>query len=116
MPIPKGLAYGELQDFKATKQKPIRLRYDAQILVQTPFRVINFLKNWLEKSWKDFTTEPEMVTKLQEFLVGDLVNSGNQTSADQLGKLLLKKVGTDHNIFSYSSPERRAGNSKGLRI
>jgi hypothetical protein len=27
MPIPKGLSYGDLQDWKQSKQKPIRLRF-----------------------------------------------------------------------------------------
>lgn len=45
-----------------------------------------------EKYWKDFTQETEMGTKLHEFIVGDLMNSGNQQPAEQLLKLYTKKV------------------------
>jgi len=79
MPVPKGLSYGELQEWKQNKQRPIRLR------------VINVLRHWLEKYWKDFTQDAEMGTKLHEFIVGDLMNTGNQQPADQLLRLYTKK-------------------------
>jgi len=97
MQVPKGLSYGELQEWKQNKQRPIRLR------------VINVLKHWLENYWRDFTNDAEMGTKLHEFLMSDVMNSGNQTSAEQLSKLFNKKKEDPNSdrqvIFSKEPPK-----------
>jgi hypothetical protein len=80
MTIPKDLSYGELQEWKQNTLRPIRLR------------VINFLKTWLEKYWKDFTEDADMSAKLHEFLLEDFANNGFQSFADQLMKTFDKKV------------------------
>jgi len=79
MTPPKGLSYGQLQEWKTNKQKPIRLR------------IINFLKNWIERNWIDFIEDNALGNTLQEFLNTDMMNSGNQTSAETLTRNLQKK-------------------------
>jgi len=103
MPPPKNLPYAALQDFKQTREKPIRLR------------VINYLKNWLEKHWKDFTEEPANGARLHEFLMEDMSQS-NRTSADQLSKILSRMQQEPEQqreiVFSESPPKPILPNMK----
>lgn len=104
MAPPKGLSYGQLQEWKTNKQKPIRLR------------IINFLKNWLDRNWIDFIEDPALGNALSDFLNTDVMNSGNQTSAEQLGRLLQKKRDDPNKereaIFSTPPPKPMLPNVK----
>lgn len=55
-------------------------------------RVINLLKNWMEKYWKDFIDDPEMSATVHAFIQEDINNSG--MPGDQLLKSLERKVRT----------------------
>lgn len=55
MPKPKRLSENELSSF-LNKRKVIRLR------------VCNFLRQWIENYWKDFTDNKEIWEKLYDFI------------------------------------------------
>lgn len=89
MPVPKNLSYGELQEWKQNILKPVRLR------------LINFIKTWLEKYWKDFIDDNEMTEKFHDFLLQD-VSTTHQNLAEMLSKIWDKKKSNPDQDTKYT--------------
>jgi hypothetical protein len=70
----------DLKRFQETMQRPIRLR------------VFNVLKHWLTNHYYDFELDNQLVHRLIQFLDEVMEPAGMLSSAEQLRKLLRKKI------------------------
>lgn len=70
----------DLRRFQETMQRPIRLR------------VFNVLKHWLTNHYYDFELDNQLVHRLIQFLDEVMEPAGMLSSAEQLRKLLRKKI------------------------
>eukprot|EP01103_Thecamoeba_quadrilineata_P003596 TRINITY_DN13356_c0_g1_i1.p1 TRINITY_DN13356_c0_g1~~TRINITY_DN13356_c0_g1_i1.p1 ORF type:complete len:791 (-),score=164.51 TRINITY_DN13356_c0_g1_i1:68-2440(-) len=85
--------------FIKRKQKPIRLR------------VCNTLKHWLEKHYYDFA-DLDLVKKLEDFLLGPLINHGFEDVSQRLQNLLKKKQA----LALQAQPPQIMRNTSGTRL
>jgi Ras-specific guanine nucleotide-releasing factor 1/Ras-specific guanine nucleotide-releasing factor 2 len=73
-------------------EPPVEKQNDQEFLktwtrsVKTPIqlRVLNVLRSWVEKHFRDFYQDPELLTKLRNFLKNEVTSETMQRIASQI--------------------------------